>query len=251
MHKGLGIASDIGHREWIVCNRFALGILYNELFEPARAQEQLEEALILVEELYSPHYAHLVSGVLTKAYILLGNHELAHACLERVTLTETPMDTLGKRYCWVRRAELALSQGDPALALDITQRLIDSAPGMATGSVVTFLWQLKAESLAALGEAEVACSLLRAAIEKAKASEERFLLWRLHASLARQYRTMRCLEASEEEQAIAQDLVGEIAATVPDETMRGRFLQTATGIATARSQASLPNETGPERHQEA
>ncbi|HSG15706.1 MAG TPA: tetratricopeptide repeat protein [Anaerolineae bacterium] len=251
MHKGLGIASDIGHREWIVCNRFALGILYNELFEPARAQEQLEEALILVEELYSPHYAHLVSGVLTKAYILLGNHELAHACLERVTLTETPMDTLGKRYCWVRRAELALSQGDPALALDITQRLIDSAPGMATGSVVTFLWQLKAESLAALGEADVACSLLRAAIEKAKASEERFLLWRLHASLARQYRTMRCLEASEEEQAIAQDLVGEIAATVPDETMRGRFLQTATGIATARSQASLPNETGPERHQEA
>jgi phage shock protein A len=34
------------------------------------------------------------------------------------------MDTMGKRYCWAKRAELALSQGEPDLALGIVERLI-------------------------------------------------------------------------------------------------------------------------------
>lgn len=32
MKKGLAIASEIGHGEWLVGNHFALGILYVELF---------------------------------------------------------------------------------------------------------------------------------------------------------------------------------------------------------------------------
>ncbi len=97
---------------------------------------------------------------------------------------------MGKRYCWARRAELALAQGDPALALDIIERLIASAPGMSPGRVITFLWKLKGEALAAMGHTEEAHTLLQAAIENARATGERFLLWRSTRQPGRLYRAM-------------------------------------------------------------
>jgi tetratricopeptide (TPR) repeat protein len=137
------------------------------------------------------------------------------------------MDTMGKRYCWARRAELALFQGDPALALDITDRLVASAPGMSPGCVITFLWKLKGEALAAMGRAEEACSLLRAAIKNAKVTEERFLLWRIHASLGRLYRALGRRSEAEREFSTARELVEELAETLPNEELRGNFFQRA------------------------
>jgi hypothetical protein len=42
--------------------------------------------------------------------------------------------------------------------------------------VITFLWKLKGKALAAMGSTEEAQPLLRAAIDKARATGERFLL---------------------------------------------------------------------------
>ena len=140
------------------------------------------------------------------------------------------MDTLGKRYCWIRRAELALSQDDPVLALGITDRLIVAAPGMLPGRVITFLWMLKAEALAANGRTENACSLLQSAIENAQVTGERFLLWRIHASLGRLYRTKGHQEVAEKEFLAARALIDELAATVPDETLKDKFRQGAHTI---------------------
>ena len=49
--------------------------------------------------------------------VYLMSHDLkkARACLERVISPETPMDTGGKRYCWIRRAELALARLRPVV----------------------------------------------------------------------------------------------------------------------------------------
>jgi tetratricopeptide (TPR) repeat protein len=140
------------------------------------------------------------------------------------------MDTLGKRYCWVRRGELALSQDDPVLALDIADRLIATAPGMSPERVITFLWKLKAEALAANGRTENALSLLHSAIENAQVSGERFLLWRIHASLGQLYRTLGRQEAAEEEFLTARALIDELAATVPDEMLKDKFRQGAYNI---------------------
>jgi tetratricopeptide (TPR) repeat protein len=137
------------------------------------------------------------------------------------------MDTMGKRYCWARRAELALSQGDPALALEITERLIASAPGISPGRVITFLWKLKGEALAALGCAEEACSLLRAALENVQVTEERFLLWRIHASLGRLYCATDHQREAEVEFSAASELIQELVATVPDEALKGNFCRRA------------------------
>jgi tetratricopeptide (TPR) repeat protein len=230
IQSGLHIASEIGHLEFVVANRFALGILYIELLDPEQARRQLEDALNLAQDLHSATMIHLVSGALAGAYIMLDKPKLAQACLKTVITSQTSMDTLGKRYCWVRQAELALLQDDPALALDITDRLITSAAGMSPGRVIPYLWKLKSKALELDGRTEEACSLLQTAIENAAATGERYLLWRLHASLGLLYRTMGNIESAEKEISAARVLIDELADTVLDESLMDSFRQGAYGI---------------------
>jgi tetratricopeptide (TPR) repeat protein len=137
------------------------------------------------------------------------------------------MDKLYKRHIWARRAEVALCQGDSELALDISERLIASAPGMSSGRVITFLWKLKGEALAEMEDRTEAHSLLRAAIDNAQATGERYLLWRLHASLGRLYAAMDRQSDAERELSTARGLVEELARTVPDDAVRRNFTQRA------------------------
>jgi len=234
MQRGLHIASEIGHREYMVGARFALGILNVGLFAPDQALGQLEGALTLARELRSPIWTHVVSGGLSEAYLLLDDQKSAKACLEAAISQQTPMDSLGKRYCWVRRAELAIAQDDPALALDITERLITSAPGMSPGQVITFLWQLKGEALAAMGHTEEACSLLQAAKENTRRTEERFLLGRIHASLGQLHHIMNRHTQAEIEFSAARKLIQEFSATIPDETLKENFTQGVNGLLAKR-----------------
>jgi len=98
---------------------------------------------------------------------------------------------------------------------------------MGPDYVITFLWQLKGEALVALGHTEEAHSLLGTAIENAQENDERFLLWRLHASLGRLCEaTDHQIEACEEFSA-AVELIEDLSATIPDEELKGNFLQGA------------------------
>ena len=225
--SGLCIASIVGSREYELANRCALGTLYTELlaFEPA--VRELKRALSQARELRSQVWIHSITGALAGAYPLQGDLMGAQACLETPLAPQTPMDTMGKRYCWARRAELALARGDPALALDIAQRLVASAPGMSPGRVISFLWQLESEALALMGRIDGAQTLLQAAAENTEATGERFLLWRLHASLGRLYRTMDRPSEAEIEVATARELVAELADTVADADLRDNFLRRA------------------------
>ena len=227
IHSGIQIASEIGHREWLVGNLSALGILYCELLAPEKARLELERALDLAKELRSQYWINHVIGGLATTYSLHNQLTKAQTCLESVVSTETPMDTMGKRNCWVRRAELALAQGDPHLALDITDRLIASAPGMSPGSVITFLWLLKGKALIAMRRMEEAEALLRAALVNAQATEERFLLWRIHASLGQLYQMTDRAEIAEGEISAGRSLVEEMATTLPDEELAHDFRQRA------------------------
>jgi tetratricopeptide (TPR) repeat protein len=226
-HSGLDIATQIGHREGMTASQCVLGILYAELLAPEEARRQLEPALTLAEELRSRAMIHWATGALAAAYCLLDDLAQAQMLLESVLLTETPMDAMYKRYCCARRAELALCQDDPALALEIVERLIASAPGMSPGRVITFLWKLKGEALAAMGHPDEARTLLHAALENAWASGEQFLLWRLHASLGRLYHAMDRQSEAEEQLSTARKLVDELADTVPDGELRNSFLHRA------------------------
>jgi adenylate cyclase len=231
----LRVASAAGHGEWIAGSRSILGALYAELLAPEAARPQLEQALALAQQLRSQHWIHHATAALAATWSLLGQPAQGLACLAAVLSPEAGMDTLQRRTCWARRAELALAQGDPALALEIADHLITSAPGMSPGRVVTLLWRLKGEALTAmprkrvgtLGHAEEARSLLQAAAENAQAPEERFHRWRVHASLGRLYCTMNRQPEAEREFAVASELIGELAQAVPGQAFRDNFLQRA------------------------
>jgi len=227
IERGHDIAAEIGHREWIVGNRCALGVLCLELLAPEKARRVLDAALALANELRSQFWIRWATGALAGAYCLLHDGTRARMLLEPVLSAGTPMDTEAKRYCWARRAELALAQGDPALTLDIVERLIASAPGMAQGRVITYLWKLKGEALIALGNREEAQPLLLAAIENAQATGERFLLWRLHAILGQLHCTLGRQSEAERELLNARELIQELAETVPDGELRDNFSRRA------------------------
>jgi tetratricopeptide (TPR) repeat protein len=226
-HDGLGIATQIGHREDMTASQCVLGVLCLALLAPEAARRHLEAALSLAEGLRSPAMIHWAIGALTAACCQLDDVKRAQACLETVLSAKMPMDTMYGRYYWARRAELALCQGEPALALDIVERLIASALNMVPGCVITFLWKLKGEALSAMGRREEAQALLQAAVENAQATGERFLLWRLHASLGRLYLAMDQQSEAGEAFASAHELIQELADTLPDGELRNSFLQRA------------------------
>jgi tetratricopeptide (TPR) repeat protein len=226
-HSGLEIATQIGHREGMATSQGALGILYAELLAPEEARRHLEAALTLAEELHNRVVIHWATGALAAAHCLLDDLAQAQTCLDTVLSAETPMDTLYKRTCWASRAELALCQGDPALALDIIEGLITSAPGMAPGRVIPYLWKLKGEALGAMGQTEEAHTLLQAALENAQAMGERFLLWHVHASLARLYCGIGRQPEAERELSTACELVEGLAYTLPRGEVRDSFLRRA------------------------
>jgi tetratricopeptide (TPR) repeat protein len=227
--RSLAIATDIGHREWIVGSHSILGSLYVEMLAPKQARVHLEQALVLAKELRSQHWIHQATGSLAAACRLLSDTAGAQTCLETVLSPDTSMDTLHKRYCWVRRAELALCQADPGLALDITGRLIATAPGMSPGRVIAFLWKLRGQALAALGQVDEALTLLEAALDNAEGLGERAFVWGMHVSLAQLYTAVNQQPEAEQALKAARTLIEELAATIPDQALKGNFRQRALG----------------------
>jgi predicted ATPase/DNA-binding SARP family transcriptional activator len=228
--RSLAIATRIRHREGVAAGRCVLGMLYTELLMPETARRHLEAALAQAEELRSQVFIRWAAGALAAAYCLLENLPEAEACLRPRLTAEVPPASMYGRYCWAKRAELALAQQDPALALEIVERLVASAPGMAPGRVITFLWKLKGEALAAMGQAEEAKAVLQAAIDKAHGTGEQYLLWRLHTSLGRVYSAVGQEPEAEAEVATAHQLVRELADTMPEGELEDLFLRRARNM---------------------
>ena len=208
----------------------ALGLLYTELFAVDEARGQFKAALTLARKLRSPTWTQALFGALAGINLLLEDYESTQGCLETAISPDTSMDTIGKRYCWVRKAELALVLGESDLALDITERLIKSAPGMSPGRVITFLWKLKGEALAASGREEDALSPLNSALENSQTTGERFLLWRIQACLGRLYYSMGDQQAAVQEINSAHKIIDELTATIADESFKHKFSERAYRI---------------------
>ncbi len=225
LQHGLEISEQIEHREWIVGNRCIFGMLYLQLLMPHEAKRHLDVALSLAKELGSLVWIRQATASLAAACFLLKDFDQAQVLLDSVLVPDTAMDTMNKRYCWARRAELALYQEDHSLAIDIVDRLITIAPGMAPGRVMTYLWKIKAEALTADGDTGTAFSLLGAAVENAHSTGERFLLWQLHRGLGWTYQVDGCLTEADQELSTSRELLEELVGSLPDGKLRTTFLK--------------------------
>jgi DNA-binding CsgD family transcriptional regulator len=235
---GLAIAEEIEHRQWMTAGHRALGALYLDLLALSEAQQHLEQALALAQEVGSWNWVRIISGFLAPVYLLQHDQASVDSILTAELEPDAAMQTLGRRLVWAARADLALARGDPGLALDITERLIASTANLSNERIIPHLWKLRAEILAALGRTAEAEAELRAAQEAAHAQGLRPLLWRISLAQGKLAHTQRRYEEAEQRFAEALELLEDLASGLPDQTLQRHFLQHAQALLPRRRQPS-------------
>ncbi len=214
--RALDIADEIEHRQWAAAAHCALGYLYRDLLALPEASCHFERALALAEELASENWRKCAVGGLASTYLLDNALEKAESLLDTVLGTEDPSVTMGQRLCWCARAELALARGNPNLALEITDRLIASAPNVSAGGAIPRLWKIRGDALAVVERAAEAESVLGAAKNSALAQGAKSVLWRIEIVLGRLYHSQSRHGEAEQELMAAHTIVEEVASNMPD-----------------------------------
>ncbi len=228
--RGLAIAAEIEHRQWMAAGHRALGAVYLDVLEFTEAQQHLEQALALAQEVGSLYWTRIASGFL--ALVSLAQHDAARAesLLNAVFGPDEPTQTVGQRLVWYARAELALVRNDPQRALLITDQLLATAAGLTSESDIPHLAKLRAEALIKLKQAAEAETLLQQARATALERGLRPLLWRIDLTLGKLAHSQRRYEEAEQIFATAQETLDDLASGLPDETLRQGFLQQAQAL---------------------
>lgn len=228
LQAGLSILEEIEHRRWMTEAHWILGALYLDLFAPSVAQRHLEWALALAHETSSPSWVRMVTSLL--ALVCVQQHDLAQAESVLGTLLNPQTRRMGQRLAWSARAELALAQGDADLALHIVEQLIMSAANSSSESVIPRLSHLRGKALMLLRQTVEAEAALQAAQAGAMMQGTRPLQWRIALDLGTLYHAQQRDEEAEHAFAFAHELIRELAAPIPDPSLRTHFLQQATAL---------------------
>jgi ATP/maltotriose-dependent transcriptional regulator MalT len=228
--RGLAIAEEIEHRQWMTAGHRALGALYLDLLALSEAKPHLEQALTLAQEVGSRNWIRIISGFLASVYLL--QHDLARAdsILTAALEADAAMHMLGQRLVWAARADLALARGDPDLALHITDQLLASAIGLSSESSIPRLTKLRGEALIKLKQAAEAETILQNARTTALKHGLRPLLWRICLTQGKLAHSQRRYEEAERQFAEALELLEDLARKVPDQTLHQHFLQHAHAL---------------------
>src|SRR2546425_8538152 len=228
--RGLAIAEEIEHRQWMTAGHRALGALHLDLLALSEAQHHLEQALALAQEIGSRYWTRIVSGFL--ALVSLAQHDAtrAESLLNAALGPDDPAQTIGQRLVWYARAELALACNDPPLALHITDRLIASAVGLSSESSIPHLSKLRGEALIKLKQAAEAETILQEARAAALKRGLRPLLWRIYLTQGKLAHSQRRYEEAERRFAEALELLEDLASGLLDEPLQQHFLHHAHAL---------------------
>jgi DNA-binding CsgD family transcriptional regulator len=248
--ESLAQAEEIEHLQWTAGALRLLGAVSLDLLVPDAARDQLEAAYKIALRLGSRVWIRWTAAPLTLARARMGDLPGALnvwtsaarvAGDDRSLVSESPgvARTLGECQLWAARAELALVEGRPELALEIVDARLESEraanPDSALG--VPRLSLIRADALTTLTRYDEAERTLDRAREEAAAQEARPLLWRTELAVGHIHRLQRRrLEARRAFDA-ARALADELAALVPDETLRARFVD--------RLGAAIPSTPAP------
>jgi predicted ATPase/DNA-binding CsgD family transcriptional regulator len=228
VQQSLGIAEEIEHRQWQTAAQTVLGGIYYGLLAYAQAREHFEQALALAREIGSLFWTRIATGYLASALISQGDLSQAELVLKAALDPQTPAQTMAQRLMWCTQVELALAQGNPARALDITDVLIASDPNASHGRNILRVSKLRGEAQMALKQPIEAESVLTAAITIAKEQGARPMQWRNYVSLGSLYQGQGRHTGAEQVFATARTIIEELATTIVDESLRDNFMRQAT-----------------------
>jgi tetratricopeptide (TPR) repeat protein len=230
VQQSIDIAEEIEHRQWQTAAHSILGGLYCGLLAIPQALEQFEQALKLAQGIGSLFWMRIASGYLASTLILSGDLTHAEIVLNAAQEPQTATHTQAQRLMLCARIELALAKGNPARALDITDQLIASDANTSEGRHILRVSKLRGEALLALHRSAEARVELEAAQEIAAILGARPMLWRINVLLGNFYLAQGEHEEAEKAYATARTLIEELAATMPDESLRDNFLHTAMAL---------------------
>ncbi|HYB00023.1 MAG TPA: tetratricopeptide repeat protein, partial [Ktedonobacteraceae bacterium] len=224
-YKGLEIAEEIEHQQWIVAAHCALGATHRELLALPIAQQHLEKALQLANKICSLHWIRSATGHLASTYVLQKAHTRAETILHAAIVESASFQTLGQRLAWCARAELALARKQPSQALQIIEQLIASAIHSSESRGIPRLERMRGEALTALNRPSEAEEVLEHARKMAQQQGALPLLWRIQLAIGKCYQTQRRYEAAEDNFLAARDIIEQLAVNVPEEPLRSDFLK--------------------------
>jgi DNA-binding CsgD family transcriptional regulator len=228
--ESLEIAEEIEHRQWITASRCVLGALYCDVLALPTAQEHFEQALALARETGSLVWIRIATGYLASTYILLNDLTRAETVLNAALDPHMPAQTMAQRLMWCASVELAVAQGNPNSALEITDQLIASAANISTGRNMLRVSKLRGEVLTALNRVEEAKAALEAAQEVATAQGARPKTWRIAVDLGKLFQGQARHDEAERAFSAARILIEELAVNIPGELLRDNFLRQATAM---------------------
>lgn len=256
VQAGLAIQDEIGHRGWASVGHLALGTLCMELLAGEEARPHFETALALAHELGSRLFVDMFTAFHASACVLHKDLEKAERSLKEAlrqpdlneSLAVQAIDaaadaatlTPATRWLWCACAELALTRSEPHFALAIADRLTAAATRQVPNQIqpIPRLALLRGEAAVQLGrrlsreDLEAIEVALRAARDLVSERGALTLLWRIRRVLGLIYRLQGRRDEAAAEFLAVRALLEQIAATIPDGSLRARFLQ--------RASASIP-----------
>ncbi len=225
----LHLAREIGHRQWIAGAHFRLGYGLRDVLDFAGARRHLDQSLILARDSGSAMWMSYATGQLALTLVAMDLFAEAEEILDEVCRADASGTTLGLRSCAFARASLALCRGEPDEALQMIDRLIETAPGMEPGTVIPLLSRLRGNAFFRLDRQQEAEAELLAARYVAVKLSMRPLIWRIDLDLGNLYQEQTRLDDARRAVAEARATIDELAADVPAE-LREAFLTRATAM---------------------
>lgn len=231
-HRGIEIAEEIEHRQWMAGGYGILGAIYYDLLALPLARQYLERGLVLGQETGSLHWQRVAAGFLASTLIDLHDLSAAEAVLKNALPADSPTHSIGQRLCWCARVELALAQNDPTLALELIDRMTISAPNVIDPLApnIIRLALLRGEALQQLDRMDEAQKCFNAALAVATEQGNRSLVWRIHLARGKFHQAQAHRSDAEREYLAARSLVDELAVNIADESLRDNFLQAAYAL---------------------
>ena len=225
--RGLQIAMEIDHQQWIVAAHANLGQIYVLMLQSDLALRHIATGLTLAAHLGSAWWLDSLSAYQALASLLEGRHQQAASSLEAVMpRAQEPQTLSARRPAWVW-GELALARGEPAVALQVAERLMASAPGALRSQPIPRLLKLKGEALIALRQFPEAVAALEEAKRGALERQEAPLLWQIHGALGRVYRVLKREQEASQALMAARAGIEALAQTIDDAGLREQFVQRA------------------------
>jgi len=203
-----------------------LGQLYLLLLEPDKAVSHLETGVAGAQALNSAIWTNQLTPYLALSYILRREFPRAEAALKTIISRDQQATNFFERQATRIWGELALAQGQPAIALRIAEQLIVSAPGNEH-QPIPHLLALKGEALLSLKHSEEAVSALEEAKLGAQQRQAPSILWRIHRSLGRVYHLLKHEDQAQREWSGARDIITKLATSIDETPLREHFLRAA------------------------